>query len=130
MNPVRAVLDERTGDPGPTFEDVYDEYFDFVWRSVRRLGVEAPDVRDVIQEVFVVVHRKLWPRSLFGPPTEPADQETLTALAKVELALEKPRATDELLALGHAARHLRTALIELGIKPRTTGDGLQAEERP
>jgi inner membrane protein YhjD len=35
-------------------------------------------------EVNVVVSRKLWPRSLFGPPTEPADQETLTALAKVE----------------------------------------------
>jgi len=35
-------------------------------------------------EVNVVVSRKLWPRSLFGPPTEPADKETLTALAKVE----------------------------------------------
>jgi YihY family inner membrane protein len=35
-------------------------------------------------EVNVVVKRKLWPRSLFGPPSEPADQRTLTALAKVE----------------------------------------------
>ena len=35
-------------------------------------------------ELNVVVSRRLWPRSLFGPPTEPADQETLTALAKVE----------------------------------------------
>lgn len=35
-------------------------------------------------EVNVVLSRKLWPRSLFGPPSEPADQETLTALAKVE----------------------------------------------
>jgi YihY family inner membrane protein len=35
-------------------------------------------------EVNVVVNRKLWPRSLMGPPTEPADQQTLTALAKVE----------------------------------------------
>lgn len=35
-------------------------------------------------ELNVVLSRKLWPRSLFGPPTEPADQETLTALAKVE----------------------------------------------
>jgi inner membrane protein YhjD len=35
-------------------------------------------------EVNVVVNRKLWPRSLFGPPTKPADQEALTALAKVE----------------------------------------------
>jgi YihY family inner membrane protein len=35
-------------------------------------------------EVNVVVARKLWPRSLFGPPDSPADEQTLTALAKVE----------------------------------------------
>lgn len=34
-------------------------------------------------EVNVVLNRKLWPRSLFGPPVS-ADKETLTALAKVE----------------------------------------------
>jgi membrane protein len=35
-------------------------------------------------EINVVVVRKLWPRSLLGPPDVPADQETLAALAKVE----------------------------------------------
>jgi membrane protein len=35
-------------------------------------------------EINVVVARKLWPRSLLGPPEAPADEETLTALAKVE----------------------------------------------
>jgi uncharacterized BrkB/YihY/UPF0761 family membrane protein len=35
-------------------------------------------------EINVVVVRKLWPRSLLGPPESPADQETLAALAKVE----------------------------------------------
>jgi YihY family inner membrane protein len=35
-------------------------------------------------EINVVVARKLYPRSLLGPPEAPADQETLTALAKVE----------------------------------------------
>ena len=35
-------------------------------------------------EVNVVVMRRLWPRSLLGPPEAPADQETLRALAKVE----------------------------------------------
>jgi membrane protein len=35
-------------------------------------------------EINVVVVRKLWPRSLLGPPEAPADQETLAALAKVE----------------------------------------------
>ena len=35
-------------------------------------------------EINVVMARKLWPRSLFGPPAAPADERTLTALAKVE----------------------------------------------
>ncbi len=35
-------------------------------------------------EINVVVTRRLWPRSLLGPPESPADKETLTALAKVE----------------------------------------------
>ena len=35
-------------------------------------------------EVNVVLVRKLWPRSLLGPPAVPADEEALTALAKVE----------------------------------------------
>ncbi len=35
-------------------------------------------------ELNVVVSRRLWPRSLMGGPSEPADKQTLTALAKVE----------------------------------------------
>lgn len=35
-------------------------------------------------EINTVLNRRLWPRSLFGPPESRADQETLTALAKVE----------------------------------------------
>ena len=35
-------------------------------------------------EINVVVTRKLWPRSLLGPPAREADEETLRALAKVE----------------------------------------------
>jgi membrane protein len=35
-------------------------------------------------ELNVVLQRKLWPRSLLGPPLEPADQKALTDKAKVE----------------------------------------------
>jgi inner membrane protein YhjD len=42
-------------------------------------------------EVNVVVQRGLWPRSLLGPPVQPADQETLAALAKVEERHEDER---------------------------------------
>lgn len=43
----------------PTFEVVYAECFDFVWRSARRLGVPERATDDVVQEVFLVVHRRL-----------------------------------------------------------------------
>ena len=42
-------------------------------------------------EINTVLTRKLWPRSLFGPPDIPADQETLRALAKVEERHEDER---------------------------------------
>src|SRR5690606_39303055 len=39
--------------------DVYEEHFDFVWRSARRMGVAGAAVDDVVQEVFLVAHRRL-----------------------------------------------------------------------
>lgn len=45
--------------PALDFREVYAAHAPFVWRTVRRLGVRAPDVNDVTQEVFLVVHRKL-----------------------------------------------------------------------
>jgi RNA polymerase sigma-70 factor, ECF subfamily len=41
------------------FSEVYEQMFPFVWRTVRRLGVDASAHEDVCQEVFVVVHRRL-----------------------------------------------------------------------
>ena len=38
---------------------IHDEYADFVWRSLQRLGVRESDLEDALQEVFIVVHRKL-----------------------------------------------------------------------
>jgi RNA polymerase sigma-70 factor (ECF subfamily) len=45
--------------PEPTFREVYEEHFRFVWRSLRRLGVPESDVADAVQDVFLVVHRRL-----------------------------------------------------------------------
>lgn len=42
-----------------TFREVYEEHFRFVWRSLRRLGVGESDVPDAVQDVFLVVHRRL-----------------------------------------------------------------------
>jgi RNA polymerase sigma-70 factor, ECF subfamily len=48
---------------GPTrvldFSAVYDELFPFVWRTLKRLGVDPAAQDDACQEVFVVVHRRL-----------------------------------------------------------------------
>lgn len=41
------------------FAAVYEEYFEFVWRTARRLGVRPDAVDDVVQETFLVVHRRL-----------------------------------------------------------------------
>jgi RNA polymerase sigma-70 factor, ECF subfamily len=43
----------------PSLEATYDAYFPVVWRSVQRLGVPTAQADDVVQEVFLVVHRKL-----------------------------------------------------------------------
>lgn len=40
-------------------EEVYESCFDFVWRSARRMGVAEAAVDDVVQEVFLVAHRRL-----------------------------------------------------------------------
>jgi len=53
------AVDESAAVSVPSFEDIYSKYFDFVWRSTRRLGVPEEAAEDIAQEVFVVVHRKL-----------------------------------------------------------------------
>ena len=41
------------------FRQVYDDNVAFVWRSLRRLGVREASLKDAVQDVFLVVHRKL-----------------------------------------------------------------------
>jgi RNA polymerase sigma-70 factor (ECF subfamily) len=43
----------------PSFDDVYRDHFAFVWRSAKRLGARDASLDDVVQEVFVIVHRRL-----------------------------------------------------------------------
>ena len=38
---------------------IYDAYFAFVWRNARRLGVSETNADDVVQDVFVIVHRRI-----------------------------------------------------------------------
>jgi RNA polymerase sigma-70 factor, ECF subfamily len=41
------------------FDQVYEEHFEFVWRSLRLLGVAPELLEDVTQDVFSVVARRL-----------------------------------------------------------------------
>ena len=74
MPPVPLSLDAVAPDPGALrsrgetsrevaleldFDAMYEEHFDLVWRNARRLGVPEGQVDDVVQEVFLVVHRRL-----------------------------------------------------------------------
>jgi RNA polymerase sigma-70 factor (ECF subfamily) len=42
-----------------SFEQVYEEFFPFVWRTARRMGVREGSLDDVCQDVFIAVHRRL-----------------------------------------------------------------------
>lgn len=57
----RASLSVR--EQGPSSEArlrvVRDQHFEFVWRSVRRLGVPEADADDAVQQVFIVASRRL-----------------------------------------------------------------------
>jgi RNA polymerase sigma-70 factor (ECF subfamily) len=43
----------------PVFAEVYAEYFPLVWRLAAHQGVPRASVEDVVQEVFMVVDRRL-----------------------------------------------------------------------
>jgi RNA polymerase sigma-70 factor (ECF subfamily) len=54
-----AETEGGSADDIASFSGLYDEHVDFVWRSARRLGVQDDAADDVVQQVFVVVHRRL-----------------------------------------------------------------------
>lgn len=43
----------------PTFDHIYTEHFDYVWRTARRLGVKPDEADDVVQDIFIAVHNLL-----------------------------------------------------------------------
>lgn len=56
---VRGASDGDARRESLRLEEIYESCFDFVWRSARRMGVAEAAVDDVVQEVFLVAHRRL-----------------------------------------------------------------------
>lgn len=56
-----SVAPERaaSGSATPSFREVYDTHWAFVWRALRASGVRHDDLEDQVHEVFLVVHRRL-----------------------------------------------------------------------
>ncbi len=55
---ARSNVSTTHGETATTFERVYDEHVEFIWRSARRLGVSEGAIDDVVQQVFLVLHRR------------------------------------------------------------------------
>jgi RNA polymerase sigma-70 factor (ECF subfamily) len=58
---VTATAESRDPDPERPLRlrQLFEQHAAFVWRSLRRLGVPEADLDDVLQEVFLVVYRRL-----------------------------------------------------------------------
>jgi RNA polymerase sigma-70 factor (ECF subfamily) len=60
-------IDDQPGTEGcprgprvrPSFREVYEETFPLVLHAARRLGVQENELDDLVQEVFLAVHRRL-----------------------------------------------------------------------
>ncbi|MCA9677978.1 MAG: sigma-70 family RNA polymerase sigma factor [Kofleriaceae bacterium] len=64
MQPQLAPPDATAGpppatSPGLSLEQIYDHHAATVWRTLRALGVDAGRLDDAMQDVFLVVHRRL-----------------------------------------------------------------------
>jgi RNA polymerase sigma-70 factor (ECF subfamily) len=112
-----------------SFEELYADNLDVVWRGLRGLGVEEASIEDAVQDVFLVVHRKLGefeahssPRTwLFGIVVRIARNHRRRFRRKgsresgdlpMEMAAESP-APDEEAATAQALRRLARLLSGL-----------------
>lgn len=43
----------------PPFDEVYEAHVEYLWRAARGMGVSPSAIDDVLQDLFVVVHRRL-----------------------------------------------------------------------
>ncbi|MEW5852882.1 MAG: sigma-70 family RNA polymerase sigma factor [Myxococcota bacterium] len=59
MSHVAPQTQDRPAAAPSALAEVYRAHFSYVWHAARRVGIASADLEDVVQEVFVVVGRKL-----------------------------------------------------------------------
>jgi len=106
-------------------KSVYQEHVHFVWRVVRRLGVPDHSVSDVVQDVFLIVHRRLpdfdnrapmraWLAGICRGVTQNHLRSIRRREARLRLvALDHGPATDGAMERADLGRQLGDALDEL-----------------
>ncbi len=55
----RVLDDVREGERALTLLEIHERHADLAWASLQRFGVAPRDLDDALQEVFLVVHKKL-----------------------------------------------------------------------
>lgn len=58
-HPAASAAALANREPTPSFDEVYGAHARFVWRVLRGMGVREAGVDDAVQDVFIVVHRRL-----------------------------------------------------------------------
>jgi RNA polymerase sigma-70 factor (ECF subfamily) len=57
-NPRRERSTAQEVSLGQRYSELYEEYFEFVWRSARYLGEPPSSLDDAVQDVFLVAYRR------------------------------------------------------------------------
>lgn len=125
---------------------VYEVHAPFVWASLQRLGVRDPDLDDVLQEVFVVVHQKIatfdgsskmttW---LFGICMRVASAYRRRGFRRKETCVAEPAADavascvspEDAMAAEQSRRRLAELLDELDLEKRAVFVMFEIDEMP
>ncbi|HVH42718.1 MAG TPA: RNA polymerase sigma factor [Labilithrix sp.] len=125
----------------PSIRQLFDAHFDFIWRSVRRLGLTPTEADDATQSIFIIASRKLGNihaqkerAFLFGIATRVAADVRKGAARRLEHELEDhtldaaTTQSDVLLDEARARRCLEVAILEMPMDLRTAFILFELEE--
>jgi RNA polymerase sigma-70 factor (ECF subfamily) len=135
---LAAAPDLRTA--MPSIRALFDAHFDFIWRSVRRLGLTNAEADDATQSVFIVASRKLESivpgkerAFLFGIATRVVADVRKGAARRLERSLdqdftEHATGADALLDQARARACLEMAVLAMPMDLRTVFVLFELEE--